>query len=203
MKRETKANKKTETKYFREGYRYIAGVDEAGRGAWAGPIVAAAVIMPIKYNLKLSDSKLLSPAAREDLFVPITRLALAWSVSIIEHDEIDRIGIQQANHQVIQRSVEKLTIRPEVILIDALKVAFSKTPTESIIRGDQKVSTIAAASIIAKVIRDHLMIGHHRLLPYWNFQRHKGYGTDEHHQLIFNHGLSPIHRRSYRPMNGM
>ncbi|MFC1663106.1 ribonuclease HII [Patescibacteria group bacterium] len=181
----------------------IAGVDEAGRGAWAGPIVAAAVVLPDKYNFQPIDSKKLSARQREILFSKITINSVAWSVGLIEAGHIDNRGIQNANHQVMIQAISKLKIRPDLIYVDALKIKYGTTPVKAIIRGDSKIDAIAAASIIAKVIRDTIMSGHHRLLPHWDFHQHKGYGTEEHHRLLNLSGMSPIHRRSFTPMNLM
>lgn len=196
-----KPDRREEKKLQKKGYRLIAGIDEVGKGAWAGPLVAAAVILPPKIKTKgINDSKKLTPKKREKLFVRITREALAWSVAVVENDFIDRQGIVKANLKAIKEAGLGLNLRPEYLLIDAVRIKVGKIPTKSIIKGDAKVLSIAAASIVAKVVRDSLMNGHHRLYPQYKFSRHKGYGTKEHHRLIKKHGLSPIHRKSFRPM---
>lgn len=196
-----KPTKKEENKLYASGYQFIAGVDEVGRGAWAGPLVAAAVILPARHNIKgINDSKKLKPEQREKLYVQITRSALSWSVHLVHHDEIDKIGIGQANHQAIQKAIKKLKPSADYVLIDALKVQLGNTPSQSIIKGDEKIISIAAASIIAKVTRDQLMAGWHKLYPAYQFHIHKGYGTERHAKALKKHGPSPIHRQSFLPI---
>ena len=196
-----KPNRKKEKKLIKKGYKLIAGIDEAGKGAWAGPLVAAAVILPETHKIKgINDSKKLTPIQREKLYVKIIKSALSWTVHLVDHKKIEKWGIVQANIKVMQKLIEKINIKPEYILVDALKINFQKIPSESFIKGDEKIISIAAASIIAKVTRDRLMIGEHRRYPKYKFYHHKGYGTAMHHKLIKKHGLSPIHRRSFLPM---
>lgn len=200
----TKPTRREEHKLFRQGYTRIAGVDEAGRGAWAGPIVAAAVILPRKIRLPgVNDSKKLSARQRERLYVKITDSAVAWSTAVIAHTDIDRFGLGPINRLVLQQSVEHLQVTPEFVLIDSLKCAVGLLPCRSIIKGDAKVVSIAAASIVAKVTRDRLMCDYHRRYPLYNFHQHKGYGTASHREKIRQHGLSPLHRRSFEPMKSM
>lgn len=199
-----KPNQKEERKLYALGYQLIAGLDEAGRGAWAGPLVAAAVILPKNHKIKgINDSKKLKPKQREKLYVQITKLALAWTVHLIEHKEIDKIGMKQANHLVFQKLIEKINPRPDYILVDALNVSFGATPSKSFIKGDEKITSIAAASIIAKVTRDQLMNGLHRLYPQYEFRLHKGYGTALHRQLIKKYRPSSVHRRSFSPVKNL
>lgn len=198
-----KPDRREEKKLQEKGYRLIAGIDEVGKGAWAGPLVAAAVILAPKNKIKgINDSKKLTPKKREKLFVGITREALAWSVAVVENDFIDQQGIVKANLKAIKEAGLGLNLQPDYLLIDAVRIKVGKIPTKSIIKGDAKVLSIAAASIVAKVVRDSLMNGYHRLYPKYKFSKHKGYGTKEHHRLIKKHGFSPIHRKSFRPMRG-
>jgi ribonuclease HII len=199
----TTPHTKEEQRLRKLGHQYIAGLDEVGKGSWAGPLVAAAVILPLDFNAKgIRDSKQLTPKAREKLFVRIINEATAWAVHVVEHFDIDLRGIQNANTTALINSAKKLHIPPDALLVDAVQIRFGRSPVKSIIKGDQKSVSIAAASIIAKVIRDELMNGHHRLYPQYGFHKHKGYGTAEHFAAIEKHGVSPIHRRTFRPMNG-
>ncbi|MDD5341963.1 MAG: ribonuclease HII [Patescibacteria group bacterium] len=196
----TKPSRLEEKKLWKLGYRNIAGLDEAGRGAWAGPIVAAAVILPPRIRLEgLRDSKQLSPGQREKLFSAIAKVAISWSVGIVSHRLIDRKGIGPANILAMVLAIKKLSVAPDYLLIDALKFDHL-LPSQAIVRGDQKVFSIAAASILAKVTRDRILIGQHEKLPQYDFHLHKGYGTKHHLALIKKHGVSQFHRKSYRPM---
>lgn len=186
-----------ERRHWRQGKTLIAGVDEAGRGALAGPIVAAAVIMPVGYKLQVADSKLLSAVARERLFVTITHAAYAWSVALVEAEQIDADGIDRANEQVVQAAIKQLPLTPDHVFADAVRMKTTPARWESVIDGDATIGVVAAASIIAKAGRDAIMRGHHQRLPQWQFDTHKGYGTAHHFQLLQKHGLSPIHRRSF------
>lgn len=193
-----------ETKLRADGHVHIAGSDEAGKGAWAGPLVAAAVILPEDFSVKgIRDSKQLSSRQREKLFVRITKRATSWAVGIIEHRVIDRIGIQLANVRALEQALKRLPIQPDAVLVDAVKVTHGKKPVRPIIKGDTKVRSIAAASIIAKVVRDTLMNGFERMHSGYGFAQHKGYGTKSHQAKIKALGLSPIHRRSFEPMKSM
>jgi ribonuclease HII len=180
----------------------IAGVDEAGRGPLAGPIVAAAVVLPQDFYLPgLNDSKLLSPKKREELFITIKKQALAIGVGKVGHREIDRINIGRANVLVMEKAIKALKVKPTYLLIDGrirLKNIF--TPQKAIVRGDQQYACIAAASIIAKVTRDHLMLEYHAKYPLYGFCRHMGYGTKEHFRMLKKYGPCPIHRRSFYPL---
>lgn len=200
----TKPNDREEKNLRKLGHIHVAGVDEAGKGAWAGPLVAAAVILPSSFVAKnINDSKVLTPAQREKLFVHITRNAVAWAVAVVPPQYIDQHGISKANKKAILNAVQKLSVRPHAVLVDAVKISYGKRPVKAIIDGDAKVLTIAAASIIAKVARDTLMTGEHRLHPKYDFHVHKGYGTSRHSALLQRHGPSPIHRRSFRPIKNM
>lgn len=193
--------KREENILYKQGYKYIAGIDEAGRGAWAGPMVAAAVILPKGFKLKgLNDSKKLSAKQRDEFFDVITNKALAYYTCIISSKEIDKDGVGKANLLAIKKSAEGLKIKPDYILIDSFKVAWKDIPAKSITKGDTKVIAIAAASVIAKVTRDRLMIGCHRKFPKYGFDKHKGYGTKQHHQNLQQYGITSIHRLSYKPI---
>lgn len=197
----TKPHTREEQALRKQGFRSIAGVDEAGKGSWAGPIVAAAVILPESFPPSLvNDSKQLTEKQREKMFVHVTRHAVAWAVGVISAKEIDQKGIVAANKKAMLTALKKLHVRSDAILVDALKIKVGKKPVKAIIRGVAKVLSIAAASIVAKVVRDALMIGQHRLYPQYAFHDHKGYGTAKHQALLKQHGPSAIHRRSFRPM---
>jgi len=184
---------------FRKGYKLVAGVDEVGRGPLAGPIFAAAVILPLGCFIEgLNDSKKLSPQKRERLFHEIKEVAIDIGVASIGHSMIDRIGIGPANLLVMKRAVERLRIIPDFVLLDGKRYRIdSAVPQRAIISGDAKCPSIAAASIVAKVTRDRLMISYHRRFPLYGFAQHKGYGTRRHFQMLEKYGLCAIHRRSF------
>ncbi len=197
----TKPTRRQENKLFRQGYRLVAGADEAGRGAWAGPLVAAAVILPRHFSLKgINDSKKLTPEQREKMYTAITKLAVDWNTTVISCREIDLIGVGRANLKALVQSLEGLKIKPEAALIDSFKISSPYITCRQIIKGDAKVICIAAASIIAKVTRDRLMYNLHKKYPHYNFHIHKGYGTIVHRKKIIKYGLSPQHRLSFEPM---
>lgn len=188
-----------EADFVAQGYRLIAGVDEAGRGPLAGPVVAAAVILPVLLDLSgLTDSKLLSPARREQLDQLIRREALTYKIVAVRAGLVDALGIQQASLLAMSRAVASLQLRPEMLLVDGpwrLPLAVPQLP---VVKGDRRCRTIAAASILAKVYRDRLMHLYHRLYPQYNFAAHKGYGTPEHLAAIRRWGPCPLHRRTFR-----
>ena len=202
---------KAERRLCCRGYVRIAGVDEVGRGAWAGPIVAAAAIISdfsitnnqLKSKLPIfkmfRDSKLLSAKQREEIFEGLKN-EVNWSVGSVSHREIDCLGIGRANVLVIQRAINKLSVAPDYLLLDKVFGFESKTPFATIIKGDQKVFSIALASIFAKVYRDRLMKKYHQKFPDYFFDKHKGYGTGQHQQCLNQFGPCPIHRQSYRPI---
>lgn len=197
----TKPHKREETLFQKRGYKIIAGADEAGKGSWAGPLVAAAVILPADFLPKqVNDSKKLIERQRQHMFVHITRYAISWAVGVVSPQEIDQKGIVAANKKALLTALKKLHVRPEAILVDAVKLKVGKKPVKAIIHGDAKVLSIAAASIVAKVVRDALMVGQHRLYPQYEFHQHKGYGTVQHERLLKKHGPSPIHRYSFAPI---
>ncbi|OGB88015.1 ribonuclease HII [candidate division WOR-1 bacterium RIFCSPHIGHO2_02_FULL_45_12] len=181
-------------------FRLVAGVDEAGRGPLAGPIVAAAVILSPEIEIKgLADSKLLSPRRREELFLEIQARAIGVGIGKVNHKLIDKINIGKANLLAMKLAVENLSVAPDYLLIDGRRMALDlDIPSQSIIGGDGKYASIAAASIIAKVTRDWLMLRYHRKYPDYRFDLHKGYGTEFHRCKIVEIGPCPIHRRSFR-----
>lgn len=197
----SKPHRRLEHQFHAAGKKLVAGVDEAGKGAWAGPLVAGAVILDDAFESKLvNDSKQLTAKQRELMFVHITHHALSWAVAVIPPAEIDRDGISAANRQALESAVRKLHIAPQAVLIDAVNMKIGKLPVKSVIHGDAISLSIAAASIVAKVVRDSLMDGEHRLYPQYNFAAHKGYGTAAHEQALKKHGPSPIHRQSFAPL---
>lgn len=182
------------------GYRLIAGIDEVGRGPLAGPVVAAAVILaPDTVILGLNDSKQLSAQNRENLVKEIEEKALAIGIGVIEPAEIDRINIYQASKQAMIVAVEKLSVTPDYLLIDAMNLTLA-IPQEKIIKGDARSVSIAAASIIAKVYRDDLMAEYDQQYPGYGFTNNAGYGTKEHLNALEKQGITPIHRRSFSPV---
>lgn len=183
------------------GYRRIAGLDEAGRGPLAGPVVAAAVILPNRCRLVgIDDSKQLTESERNHLFVLITQRAVAIGVGLASHDEIDRLNILQATRLAMYRAVAAVSPVPDCLLVDAVSLPASRMPVRSIIKGDALSVSIAAASIIAKVTRDRLMAEYHAVYPQYNFLSHKGYGTEEHRERLVEYGPSAIHRRTFSPV---
>ena len=184
---------------YDQGYQRIAGLDEAGRGPLAGPVVAAAVILPPGYLLSgLRDSKKLSASQREGMMYEITQSAIAVGIGICDQDVIDKINILQATILAMHKAVESLATPPELILIDALRLPALPVSQQSIIGGDDKSLSIAAASVVAKVTRDRLMMVYDHLYPQYNFKAHKGYGTKEHMKALMTYGPCTIHRRSFR-----
>jgi ribonuclease HII len=182
-----------------KGYSLIAGVDEAGRGPLAGPVFAGAVILPEESSLPpLLDSKKFSPARRESLYEEILSVAVAWYVSSVDHDVIDRINILQASLKAMVQAVKSLSHTPEMILVDGSRTPFVDSHSRAVTKGDSLSQSIGAASILAKVERDRLMREHHARYPQYGFDRHKGYGTKEHRQAIAEHGPCAIHRKTFR-----
>lgn len=182
-----------------KGCRFIAGVDEAGRGPLAGPVVAAAVIFPFPppVNPSIKDSKKLCASKRRALVFAIYRSALAVGVGIAWHDEIDRVNILRASLNAMERAVGALAIRPDLVLVDGRFPFKSDINQRPVISGDSLSISIAAASIIAKTARDSIMEAYHNLFPAYNFNKHKGYGTEEHLSAIKRLGPCPIHRRTF------
>ena len=191
--------KKEEKKVHSRGFKNICGIDEAGRGPLAGPVVIAGVIMPEDSMIEgVNDSKKVSEKKRELLYDKIIEEAISYSVAIIGQDVIDEINILNATKKGLTNVVEGLDVRPDLIIVDALEHIDTKgIPYESIIKGDAKCYSIAAASILAKVTRDRIMREWDLVYPQYGFAKHKGYGTAFHIQAIKEYGLCPIHRRSF------
>ena len=182
-----------------QGYQRIAGIDEAGRGALAGPVVAAAVILPTDCQISgVTDSKQLTPKRRAELFDEIHRLGVAVGVGCVDNEEIDRINILQATMAAMAQAIAQITPAPDYALIDGTHLPEIFLPAEAIPKGDTFIQSIAAASIIAKVTRDRLMIELDETYPGYGFPVHKGYGTLLHRRAIAQLGPCPIHRRSFR-----
>ncbi len=182
-----------------KGFLNIAGVDEAGRGPLAGPVVAASVIFPQDTDFPgLNDSKKISKKKREMLFEEIKKIADV-GIGIVSHEVIDKINIYQAARLAMKQAVENLTKTPHCLLVDGKMRLDLSYPQQAIISGDAEVASIAAASIIAKVTRDRLMIELHEKYPVYGFDSHKGYGSKKHIEVLKQHGLSPVHRKSFRP----
>ena len=186
------------------GHAIVAGVDEAGRGPLAGPVAVAAVILPQEcYLPHLNDSKKLSHAVREELFAQIIEQAISYHVALMDADMIDRMNILQATRTGMYEAIAALTPAPDKVLIDAVELPKLSMPSQSIIKGDAKSVSIAAASILAKVTRDHLMESYDIQYPHYGFAKHKGYGTREHIDAIRKYGICPIHRKSFDPIRSM
>ena len=188
-----------ETKATNQGFRNISGVDEAGRGPLAGPVVAAAVIFSPNIDIvDLDDSKKLSPKKREELFPEIQERATAYGVAVIGHKIIDEINILQAARLAMKQAVDQLNPIPDLLLIDGNQKIESSIDQWAIVKGDSKSLSIAAASVLAKVTRDRIMDDYHKLYPQYAFNRHKGYGTKLHRTLIQEYGPCPIHRSKFK-----
>lgn len=197
-------HQKYEKRLAREGYRVVAGADEVGRGAWAGPLVAAAVVMPLKPRLKgIDDSKQLTRKQREQAAEKILERAICYGIGVVQNDELDSVGITRANELAILRAVELLQLQPDYVLVDAFKFLSFPTKHASIAHGDATIYSIAAASILAKVYRDRLMDNYHQQYPEYGFDTNNGYGTAEHSAALNTHGICIIHRRSFQPMKTM
>ena len=198
-KERLKELKKIEKELYQKGFQKIAGIDEAGRGPLAGPVVVAGVIMPQDSMIEgVNDSKKVSEKKREKLYDLILEEAISYSVAIIEQDTIDEINILNATKQGVTEVVEGFETKPDLIIVDALNHINTKgIPYDSIIKGDAKCYNIAAASIIAKVTRDRIMRQWDEIYPQYGFATHKGYGTAKHIEAIRECGLCPIHRRSF------
>nr|WP_264470524.1 ribonuclease HII [Enterocloster citroniae] len=181
-----------------EAYAYVCGIDEAGRGPLAGPVAAGAVILPKDCRIVyLNDSKKLSEKRREELFEEIKEKAAAWSVGIVSPARIDEINILQATYEAMRDAVGRLGVTPDVLLNDAVTIPGLPMKQVPIIKGDAKSLSIAAASVLAKVTRDHMMAEYEEMFPGYGFAKHKGYGTAAHIQAIRELGPCPIHRRSF------
>jgi ribonuclease HII len=189
---------KRERELWASGIERVAGVDEAGVGPLAGPLVAAAVIFPKGIGIKgVDDSKKLTPEKRETLALEIRVAALAVAVAVVEPEEIDRLNVYRATLAAMGRALDGLAVRPDHVLVDARRIPGCDLPQEPIVKGDAKCHAIAAASIVAKTTRDALMVRYEEAFPGYGFALHKGYGTASHRDAIRRLGPSPIHRRSF------
>lgn len=182
----------------------IAGTDEVGRGPLAGPVMAAAVILPEDYDLPgLTDSKKLTEKKREKLCEAIKAQAVAWSLATASVEEIDQLNILQASLLAMKRSIEKLSIKPDKVLVDGHMIPKMDILAEAVVGGDKLIAEISAASIIAKVTRDQLMLKLDETYPEYGFKSHKGYPTKAHREALETHGPSPIHRKTFAPIKDM
>ena len=200
--------------FWRDGYGYVAGLDEVGRGALAGPVVAAAVILPrledadsdwTQHELfqtiaRANDSKLLNEKTREVLFEPICAVAADFAVGSASCQEIDEVNILRASFLAMYRALDRLTVRPDALLLDALVLHALQIPQQGLIHGDSLALSIAAASIVAKVTRDRIMRELDTQYPEYGFARNKGYGTAAHLRALYKYGASPVHRASFAPV---
>ena len=184
--------------HFENGIKLICGVDEAGRGPLAGPVCAAAVILPPHAQIPgLNDSKKLTDKKRRELYPVIMEQAVTYGIGFASHEEIDEINILQATYLAMERAIAKLSVRPELALIDGNRAKDFGVPVKTVIKGDSLSASIAAASILAKVTRDDLMLEAAREYPQYAFDVHKGYGTKAHYEALAAYGPSPIHRMSF------
>jgi ribonuclease HII len=187
-----------EKKYAAEGYKLICGVDEAGRGPLAGPVCAAAVILPMDADIPgLNDSKKLSDKKRRELFPVICEKAVAYGIGFADHKEIDEINILQATYLAMERAIANLSIKPDFALIDGNRAKDFGIPLETIVGGDGRSASIAAASVLAKVTRDDLMLKSAEEYPGYGFEIHKGYGTKAHYAALAEKGPCEIHRMTF------
>lgn len=183
---------------YSEGYALVCGVDEAGRGPLAGPVCAAAVILPPEVEIPgLNDSKKLTDKKRRELFPIIKEKAVAYGVAFADHEEIDRINILQATYLAMERAISQLAVKPDIALIDGNRAKDFGLPVRTVVHGDSLSASIAAASILAKVTRDDWMEEAAKLYPQYQFEKHKAYGTKDHYAALDLYGPSPIHRMSF------
>lgn len=181
-----------------DGYKLVCGIDEAGRGPLCGPVCAAAVILPLDCEIEgINDSKKLSEKKREMLFDIITEKAIAYAVYMADAQTIDRINILQATFLAMRKAVEGLSVKPDIALIDGNGKPGLDIEERTVVKGDAKSVSIAAASILAKVSRDRYMLEMDKQYPEYQFAKHKGYGTKLHYEMLAEHGVSPIHRRTF------
>ena len=183
---------------YEAGCQLVCGVDEAGRGPLAGPVCAAAVILPPNMEIPgLNDSKKLSDKKRRELYPIIKEQAIAYGIAFVDHEKIDEINILQATYMAMGQAIAQLSVKPELALIDGNRAADFGVPTETVVHGDSLSASIAAASVLAKVSRDDYMLEMAKEYPQYGFEIHKGYGTKAHYAAITEHGTSPIHRMSF------
>lgn len=192
-----------EKELYQAGYLAIAGIDEVGRGPLAGPVVAAAVILPPGCKIKgLNDSKKIPKKKHQEIYQAVLDNALAVGIGLMDNDIIDRVNIYEATKLAMKEALSKLSLKPEYLLIDAMKLDV-EIPQESIIKGDANSLSIAAASIVAKVTRDKLMAHYAKEFPGYDFAKNAGYGTKSHLQGLERHGVTPIHRKTFEPVKSM
>ena len=186
---------------YEQGANYIAGIDEAGRGPWAGPVAAGAVILPPGYKLEaINDSKQLSEKKRLELTAKIKAEAVDWAVALVSPQYIDRYNILEATKQAMKLAIQALKPQPDFLLIDAVKLSDICIERKSLVKGDANSISIAAASILAKVTRDEAMKNYEQIYAGYGFAQHKGYGTKQHQNRLSTLGVCPIHRKSFRPV---
>ncbi len=194
---------------LRQGYRFVAGLDEAGRGAWAGPVVAAAVILPLDQAdlparlAHLRDSKEMSPALRDRLFDVIMAAAAAVGVGQASAEQVDSLNVVGATRLAMQQAIAQLAIAPEALLLDHIKLPAVLLPQQSFPKAENISLSVAAASVVAKVTRDRLMVELHATYPQYGFDRHKGYGTRQHRAALAQFGPAPCHRLSFQPLQAL
>ena len=198
-------NLNLEEAYWKLGAGLIAGIDEAGRGAWAGPVSAGVVVLPNEVDVQqtlqgVRDSKQMSPAGRREWAERIKSTATTWAIGLASHEEIDRMGILQATRLAATRAIDRLTQMPEILLIDWLFLPDVNLPQTAIIKGDNRSLSIACASVLAKTTRDALLVELDGLYPVYGFAAHKGYGTAVHRKALKDFGPCPVHRMSYQPL---
>ena len=187
-----------EEEVFSQGYKLVCGIDEAGRGPLAGPVCAAAVILPEHLQIPgLTDSKKLSDKRRRELMPVIKEKAIAYGIGFASHEEIDEINILQATYLAMERALAQLNVQPDIALIDGNRAKDFGLPVRTVVKGDSLSMNIAAASILAKVTRDDLMVEMAEKYPQYGFEIHKGYGTKAHYEALRTHGATPIHRKTF------
>ncbi|MCK9582941.1 MAG: ribonuclease HII [Endomicrobiales bacterium] len=190
--------------FYSRGFKSLVGVDEAGRGPWAGPVVAAAVILPQNAFIEgLNDSKKLSPKKRKTILEKIKQIALSYSVGVVSHTQIDEINILQATYQAMKTAIAGTNTPFDLVLVDGWAIPQLKLPQQNVISGDAQSACIAAASIVAKETRDAIMEEMAQEYPQYGFEKHKGYGTKQHMQALQKFGVCPIHRVSYAPIKAI
>lgn len=189
-----------ERELLNKGITLIAGIDEVGRGPLVGPVVACSVILPVNYKLEgLTDSKKLSEKKREEFYDILVKDAISYGIGIIDNDKIDEVNIYEATKLAMLDAIKNMKVKPEYLLIDAMKLNID-IPSNSIIKGDSKSLSIAAASVIAKVERDRMMLELDKKYPYYDFKNNKGYPTKKHIEAIKEHGITSLHRKTYGPV---
>lgn len=189
-----------ERELLNKGITLIAGIDEVGRGPLVGPVVACSVILPVNYKLEgLTDSKKLSEKKREEFYNILVKDAISYGIGIIDNNKIDEVNIYEATKLAMLDAIKNMKVKPEYLLIDAMRLN-TDIPSNSIIKGDSKSLSIAAASVIAKVERDRMMLELDKKYPYYDFKNNKGYPTKKHIEAIKEHGITSLHRKTYGPV---